>query len=116
MTYRNTGGNYMGRTKGRMMFKANRKEVTVTFRCTKELDKKIEEKTKRMGENRSQFLSDCVEIGLKRRTRYDKGKGRSLVEMQEAMNQMIRTLTPEQEDEKAQILELEERMMKLWDF
>ena len=50
----------MGRTKGRMMFKANRKEVTVTFRCTKELDKKIEEKTKRMGENRSQFLSDCV--------------------------------------------------------
>ena len=36
--------------------------------------------------------------------------------MQEAMNQMIRTLTPEQEDEKAQILELEERMMKLWDF
>ena len=106
----------MGRTKGRIMFKSNRKDVTVTFRCTKELDKKIEEKAKHMGENRSQFLSDCVEIGLKRKTRYDKGKGRSLVEMQEAMNQIIRTLTPEQEKMKEQILELEERTMRLWDF
>ena len=102
--------------KGRMMLRSNRKEVTITFRCTKELDKKIEAKAKHMGENKSQFLSDCVETGLKRKTRYDKGKGRSLVEMQETMNQIIRTLTPEQEKAKEQLLELEERMMKLWDF
>ncbi len=49
-------------------------------------------------------------------TRYDKGKGRSLVEMQEAMNQIIRTLTPGQENVKGQLLELGERMIKLWDF
>ena len=106
----------MGRTKGKMMFKSNRKDVTITFRCTKEMDKKIEVKAERMGENKSQFLSDCIERGLKRKTRYDKGKGRALVEMQEATNQIIRTLTPEQEKVKEQILELEERMMKLWDF
>lgn len=106
----------MRKTKGRMMLKSSRKDVTITFRCTKEMDKKIEEKAKHMGENKSQFLSDCVEKGLKRQTRYDKGKGRSLVEMQEAMNQIIRAFTPEQEKVKEQILGLEERMMKLWDF
>lgn len=106
----------MRRTKGKMMLKSNRKEVTITFRCTKEMEKRIEAKAERMGENKSKFLSDCIETGLKRQTRYDKGKGRSLVEMQETMNQIIRTLTPEQEKVKGQILELEERMMKLWDF
>ena len=106
----------MRRTKGKMMLKSNRKEVTITFRCTKEMDKKIEAKAERMGENKSQFLADCVETGLKRQTRYDKGKGRSLVEIQEAMNQIIRTLTPEQKKMKEQILQLEERMIKLWDF
>lgn len=106
----------MGSMKRRIPSKSCRKEVTVTFRCTKELDKKIEAKAKDMGENKSQFLSDCIEIGLKRKSRYDKGKGRSLVEIQEAMNQMIRTLTPEQENVKEQILELGERTIKLWDF
>lgn len=105
----------MGSTK-KITLKSARKKVTVTFRCTKELNEKIEIKAKSIGENKSQFLSDCVEKGLKRKTRYDKGKGRSLVELQEAMNQMIRAFTSEQEGEKAQILELEERMIKLWDF
>lgn len=106
----------MGSTKGRVMFKSERKEVTITFRCTKEMDKRIEAKAELMGENKSKFLSDCVERGLERKRRYDKGKGRSLVEMQEAMNHVIRTFTPEQEKMKEQILELGERMMKLWDF
>ena len=80
------------------------------------MNEKIEEKAKHMGENKSQFLADCVERGLKRQARYDKGKGRSLVEMQEAINQIKRAPIPEQEKVKEQILELEERMMKLWDF
>ncbi len=106
----------MESTNRKLIMRSNRKNVTETFRCTKELDQKIEAKAKRMGENKSQFLSDCVELGLKRKTRYDKGKGRSLVETQEAMNQIIRALTPEQENVKEQILKLTERMMKLWDF
>ena len=102
--------------KGKMMLKSNRKGVTETFRCTKKLDKKIGEKAGQLGVNKSQFLSDCVETGLKRKSRYDKGKVRSLVEMQEAMNQMIRTFTPEQEELKEQALRLTERTMELWEF
>lgn len=100
----------------KLLMNPNRKNVTETFRCTKELDQKIEAKAKQFKQNKSQFLSDCVELGLKRRTKYDKGKGRALVEMQEAMNQTIRTLTPGQENVKGQLLELGERMIKLWDF
>jgi len=106
----------MGSTKERLLLLTQRKEVTETFRCTRELDKKIEKRAKQMGENKSQFLSDCVEMGLKRKTRYDKGKCRSMVEMQEALNQIIMTLTPEQENVKEQLLELGERAIKLWDF
>lgn len=101
---------------GRMMLEANRKTVMETFRCTAETDKKIEAKAKHMGESKSRFLSECVETGLKRKTKYDKGKVRSLVEQQEAINQMIIGLAPEQEELKNQLLELGERMIKLWEF
>lgn len=106
----------MGNINRKLKMKFNRKNVTETFRCTKELDQKIEAKAKYLGENKSQFLSECVEEGLKRKTKYDKGKGRTLVEIQEAMNQIIRILTPEQENVKEQLLELGEGMIRLWDF
>lgn len=106
----------MGSINRKLKIRFNRKSVTETFRCTKELDQKIEAKAKHLGENKSQFISECVEEGLKRKTRYDKGNGRTMVEAQEAMNQIIRTLTPEQENVKEQLLELGERMIRLWDF
>lgn len=101
---------------GKLKLRPSRKSMIETFRCTKELDQKIEAKAKYLGENKSQFLSVCVEEGLKRKTRYDKGKGRTLVETQETINQIIRTLTPEQENVKEQLLKLGEGMVRLWDF
>ena len=102
--------------KNRIMLKSDRKTVMETFRCTVDLDKKIEAKAKHMGESKSKFLSECVETGLKRKTKYDKGKVRILVEQQEIMNQLVRGLTPEQEGLKKLLLEYGERMMELWEF
>ena len=94
----------------------NKKTVNVSFRCTAEQDRQIEAKAKGMGEKKSEFILDCVEVGLKRKTRYDKGKIRSLVEMQEAMNRMIMSLEDEPKEIKKQILEYEKRMGELWEF
>ena len=93
-----------------------KKNVNVSFRCTIEQDRRIEEKARSMGEKKSEFISDCVEAGLKGTTRYDKGKAKSLVEMQETMNQMIMNLGDGQQEIKKQILEYGERMIKLWEF
>lgn len=93
-----------------------KKTVNVSFRCTIEQDSRIEEKARSMGEKKSEFISDCVEAGLKGTTRYDKGKAKSLVEMQETMNQMIMNLGDGQQEIKKQILEYGERMIKLWEF
>lgn len=95
---------------------ADKKTVNISFRCTVEQDRRIEAKAKGMGEKKSEFISDCIEEGLKRKTRYDKGKVRSLVEMQEAINQMIMRLGDEQKEIREQILEYEERTMRLWEF
>ncbi|MDE7019372.1 MAG: hypothetical protein K2P23_00480, partial [Lachnospiraceae bacterium] len=64
----------------------------------------------------SKFLSECVEEGLKRKSRYDKGKVRSLVEMQETMNHMVTDLDGEENELKQQILGLIERGIELWQF
>ena len=102
--------------KKRKMPIGNKKTVNVSFRCTAEQDRQIEAKAKSMGEKKSEFILDCVEAGLKRKTRYDKGKVKSLVETQEAMNQMIMSLEDGPKEIREQILEYEERMSNLWEF
>lgn len=100
----------------RMKLDLDRKTVMESFRCTVEMDKKIEAKARHMGESKSRFLLECAETGLKRKARYDKEKTRTLVEQQETMNQMIRGLAPGQEGLRKQLLEYGERMMELWEF
>lgn len=100
----------------RKLATGDKKTVNVSFRCTIEQDRRIEIKARSMGEKRSEFISDCIEAGLKRKTRYDKGKVRALVEMQETMNQMIMSLGDGQKEIREQILEYGERTMKLWEF
>ena len=102
--------------KKRKMPIGNKKTVNVSFRCTAEQDRQIEAIAKSMGEKKSEFILDCVEAGLKRKTRYDKGKVRALVEMQETMNQMIMSLGDGQKEIREQILEYGERTMKLWEY
>lgn len=94
----------------------DKKAISVSFRCTVGLNRQIEAKAKHMEEKKSKFISDCIEAGLKRKTRYDKGKARALVEMQEDLNHMIRNIGNEQQGLKEEILKYEERTMKLWEF
>lgn len=104
----------MNKSTGKKILKTGRKTVMVTFRCTEELKNKIETKAGQMKIRESKFLSECVEVGLKRQSRYDKGKVRSLVEMQEAMNRMVTGYDGEQDEIKEQILKLMERGIELW--
>lgn len=106
----------MDKRTGKKMLKTGRKTETVSFRCTEDLKNKIETKARQMKIGESKFLSECVEEGLKRKSRYDKGKVRSLVEMQETMNHMATGFDGEQDELKEQILGLMERSIELWQF
>lgn len=106
----------MDKRTGKKLLKTGRKTETVSFRCTEDLKNKIESKARKMQIGESKFLSECVEEGLKRKSRYDKGKVRSLVEMQETMNHMVTDLDGEENELKQQILGLIERGIELWQF
>ena len=49
----------------RKLATGDKKTVNVSFRCTIEQDRRIETKARSMGETKSEFLSDCIEAGLK---------------------------------------------------
>lgn len=106
----------MDKKTGVKLLKRGRKTVMVSFRCTEDLKNRIGAKAGQMKIGESKFLSDCVEEGLKRKSRYDKGKVRSLVEMQEAINHMVTDFDGEQDELKEQILGLMERGIELWQF
>lgn len=106
----------MDKRTGNRMLRTDGISVMVSFRCKKDLKKKIETKARHMGIGESRFISDCLEMGVKRRSKYDKGKVKSLVEMQEAMNHMVTELGAGQGEQKRQVLELMERSANLWEF
>lgn len=106
----------MDKRTGRKLLKKGRKTETITFRCTEDLKSKIETKARQMKIGESKFLSDCVEERLKRKSRYDKGKVRTLVEIQETMNHMMADFDEGQDEQKEQILGLMERGIELWQF
>lgn len=106
----------MDRRTGKRIMKVGTQSVMVSFRCKKDLKKKIENKAEHMGVRESKFISDCIEAGVKRRSRYDKGKVNTLVKMQEDMNHIVMEFDGEQGDLKEQVLEFMERTMKLWEF
>ena len=81
-----------------------------------EMKKGIEDIINKEGYGSSDNRFTNIEAGLKRKTRYDKGKVRALVEMQETMNQMIMSLGDGQKEIREQILEYGERTMKLWEY
>ena len=89
--------------------------MMVSFRCKKDLKKKIENKAEHMRIGESKFITNCIEEGVKRRSRYDKGKVNTLVKMQEDMNRMVIEFDGEQDELKEQILEFMERSTKLWE-
>lgn len=93
-----------------------RKTEMISIRCTKETKNKLEEKAERMGISSSRLLDDSIEAILKRRSRGDKGKARTLVETQETMNHMIRNLGNDQTGYKEQLMGLMEGMAGLWQF
>lgn len=106
----------MDKRMGNRLTKPGRKTAKISIRCREEEKKKIEKKAAHMGISESKLMEEAIEAVLKRRSRYDKGKVRSLVEMQEAMNHMVRDIGDGQDEYRAMLMELMERSMGLWEF
>lgn len=100
------------------MNKRDKKTAIVTIRCTPEMEKRIKCKAEQLNEPVSKFAMDWISVGLKRNTRYDKKNAKTLVEMQERLNGMIRNIgyNPEQQAMKQELIYISKEMVKLWDF
>lgn len=94
----------------------NRKTETLSIRCLPETKKKMQNKADKFGVSVSDFVLNCVETNLKRNAKCSKDKARILVESQEAMNQLILSLGPEQQEIKKRLIDLSKGEMGLWDF
>lgn len=94
----------------------NRKTETVSIRCLPETKRKMQNKAEKMGVSVSDFALNCIETNLKRNTKWSKHKVRTLVEVQEAMNQMILNLDLDQQEIKNRMIDLSKGEMGLWDF
>ena len=106
----------MDQRTGVKLLKMERKTAKISIRCTEETKRKIAAKAERMETSESRLLEEAVDVILRRRSRYDKGKARTLVETQEAMNHMVRELGNDQSGSREQLLDLMERMAGLWQF
>lgn len=93
-----------------------RKTEIISLRCTAVTAKKLKEKSKKLGISVSEFIMDEIEPAIKRKTKRDKNHAKALVETQEAMNQLIYNLSPEQNEIRKQLLDFSERMMNLWQY
>ena len=106
----------MDRGSGKRLSRMNRKTAMISVRCREDEKRKIEQKADRMGISESKLIEEAIEVVLKRKTRSDKNKVKTLVEMQETMNQMVRDLGDEQDEYRMQLLGLMERTINLWEF
>ena len=94
----------------------NRKTETISIRCLPETKRKMQNKAEKIGVSISDFALECIETNLKRNSKWSKHQIRTLVEVQEAMNQMMLSLEPEQKEIKNQLIDLSKGEMGLWDF
>lgn len=94
----------------------NKKTENISFKCTMELKRKIKDKADKFGVSDSTYIIECIEENLKRNTRGNKHKVKTLVEMQEAMNQFLISIDSENQEIKNRIIEISKGAMDLWDF
>lgn len=93
-----------------------KKSVNLSVRCTPKLEDRIKSKSRQLDMSVSEFVSNCIEGGLARKTKYDRHKARALVEMQIKLDQIILRLSPEQKDIKEQLIGFaRNEVMELWD-
>ena len=93
----------------------DKKSASVTVRCVPEMQKRVKNKADALGVTVSEFVSDCIEMKMKRNTKNDKRKVRILVEAQETLNQIILSLTPQQQEIKDKLIDYSKGVMELWD-
>lgn len=98
------------------MSKDNIKNENISFRCTMELKNKIKAKAEKFDVSDSVYIVECIEANLKRNTKGNKHKAKVLVEMQEAMNQFLLHINPEDQEIKDQIINIMKGAIDLWDF
>lgn len=92
-----------------------RKSCIISIRCTPRMEERVKNKAAQMGLSANAFVINCMEAGLARKTKFDKYRARELVEAQEAMNQLILSLGPGQEDIRRQLINHMEGAMGIWD-
>ncbi len=92
----------------------DKKSVTLSIRCTPDMERKVKERAKRNEISTTEWICDCIEIQLKRKSVHEKQKVKQMVEIQEKMNQIISGLTSDQQELKKQLIQLEREAMSLW--
>lgn len=99
-----------------ILSRKNRKTESISYRCSLETKQKMENKAKKLGISVGRYIDDCIETNLKRNPKTNKQKVKIMVEGQEAMNQMILGLAPEQQEIKDSLINITKGKMRLWDF
>ncbi len=94
---------------------SGKKSGSISIRCTPKMEERVKNKAGQTGLSVNAFVLNCIEPGLARKTKFDKYRARELVEAQEAMNQLILSLGPEQETVKRQLINYTEGAMGIWD-
>lgn len=94
----------------------NKKTESMSFKCTKELKRKIKAKADKFGVTDSVYILDCIETNLRRSAKGNKHKVKVLVELQEAVNQLLLDIDPENQEIKDQLINIMKGAMDLWDF
>lgn len=99
-----------------IMSAENKKSDNISFRCASELKRKIKAKADKFGVSDSVYIIECIEENLKRNTKRNKDKVRTLVEMQEAMNQFLLNTDFEDQEAKDKLINIMKGAMDLWGF
>lgn len=94
-----------------------RKDETITVRCTKSEREKLERAAQKKGKTLSRNLLDCGIAGLERKRDKDRKRAEMLVIRQQQLNEEYRKLLDNVEDEKMleMLKPLMEREQKLWE-
>ena len=93
-----------------------KKSANFSIRCTPKMEIRMKNKAKQLGMSTSEFVNNCIEASLARRTKYDRYHVVALVQTQEALNRIIMDLETEQKNIKKALVDFsKEEFMKLWE-
>lgn len=93
-----------------------KKSANFSIRCTPKMEIRMKNKAKQLGMSTSEFVNNCIEASLARKTKYDRYHIAALVQAQEALNCIIMDLGPGQENIKKTLVDFSgEEFMKLWE-